>query len=94
MGKVTTMRRLAGLCLLALVAVLLTGCVGSAVPKVEQGKAVQPYSGGPRLALEQRSIDYGKVQFNQQIDATFNVKNVGSGPLAIRKVDVKVVEGC
>jgi hypothetical protein len=94
MGKVTIMRRLAGLSLLILVGVVLTGCAGSAAPRIEQGKPAQSFAGGARLALEQRSIDYGKVQFNQQVKATFNAKNVGDKPLAIRKVDVKTVQGC
>ena len=88
------MRRLIGLALVVLVGLAVAACASNAAPKVDQGKAVQPYAGGPRLALEQRSIDYGKVQFNQQVSATFDAKNVGDRPLTIQKVDVKTVQGC
>lgn len=88
------MRRLIGLALLSLLSLVLVSCAGAAAPKIEPGKPVASYTGGPRLALEQQSIDYGKVQFNQQVQATFTAKNVGSSPLTIRKVDVKAVQGC
>ena len=58
------------------------------------GKAVQPYTGGPRLALQQQSVDYGNVQFDQTVKATFDAKNVGDKPLTIQTVDVETVEGC
>ena len=88
------MRRLIGLAVVVLVGLALGACASNAAPKVEQGKPAQTYAGGPRLALEQRSIDYGKVQFNQQVSAAFDVKNVGDRPLTIQKVDVKTVQGC
>lgn len=88
------MRRIIGLICLLLVGLAVVACASTAGPKVEQGKAVQPYAGGPRLALEQRSIDYGKVQFEKQVSASFDVKNVGDAPLTIRNVDVKTVQGC
>ena len=80
--------------LLSLIAMALVACAGASGPKVEQGKAVQSYSGGPRLAFQQRSVDYGKVQFGQTVKATFDAKNVGDRPLTIEKVDVETVEGC
>jgi hypothetical protein len=89
------MRRLVGLVILSLVGFALVACASAASgPKIEPGKAVGSYSGGPRLALGQRSVDYGKVEFNQQVKASFDVKNVGDRPLTIRKVDVETVEGC
>jgi hypothetical protein len=88
------MRRLVGLVILSLVGLALVACAGAAGPKIEPAKAIGSYSGGPRLALGQRSVDYGKVEFNQQVKASFDVKNVGDRPLTIQKVDVKTVEGC
>ncbi len=90
------MRRLIGLLILSVVGLALVGCAsaGTNGPKVEQGKAVQSYSGGPRLAFQERSVDYGKVQFNQTVKATFDAKNVGDKPLTIQKVDVETIEGC
>lgn len=88
------MRRVIGFLMVALVGLALVACASAAAPKVEQGKAVQPYVGGPRLEFQQRSVDYGKVQFNQTVKATFDAKNVGDKPLTIRKVDVETVAGC
>ncbi len=88
------MSRMLGLVLLALVGLAVVTCASAAGPKVEQGKAAQPYAGGPRLAFQERSVDYGKVQFNQTVKATFDAKNVGDKPLTIRNVDVQTIEGC
>ena len=84
------MGRILGLALLALVGLLLAGCAASSPPAAP---AVGT-SSGPRLAFDQRSLDFGDVQFKQQVDASFTAKNVGDRPLTISKVDVKTVEGC
>jgi hypothetical protein len=88
------MVRLLGIALIAFAGLALVACAGATAPKVDQGKSVQPYAGGPRLALEQRSVDYGKVQFDQPVKATFTARNVGDRPLTVQKVDVKTVQGC
>ncbi len=90
------MRRVLGYLLLAVVGLALVACAGASTsgPKVEQGRAVQPYAGGPRLAFQEQSVDYGRVQFNQTVKATFDAKNVGDKPLTIQRVDVQTIEGC
>ena len=88
------MRRVFACLLLSVVGLALVACARAAGPKVEQGNAVQPYTGGPRLAFQERSVDYGKVQFNQKVSATFDAKNVGDRPLTIKSVDVETIQGC
>ncbi len=67
---------------------------GTSSPKVEPAPAGRPYTGGPRLAVDNQSIDFGPVAFNKGIRANFQVKNVGDRRLTIRKVDVEAVQGC
>ena len=53
------------------------------------------YRGGPRLAVDKESIDFGTVRFNKMVDARFLLKNVGDQPLKLA-VDqrVEAIEGC
>lgn len=81
-----------GVAVLALLAVLLAAC--GAAPSVDPAPKVGSYQGGPRLALDNKSLDFGNVSYNQEVKATFNLKNVGDQPLRIEKVDVKTLEGC
>ncbi len=92
-GLVT--RRKAGFLMLVGLTGLVAACAApSAGPKAEAAPTVTKYSGGPRLAVDNRAIDYGSVPFNREVKATFQVSNVGDQRLAIRKVDVKTVQGC
>ncbi len=88
------LRRYVGLLLLAGLAGLVAACASSAGPKVEPAPTVAAFSGGPRLAVNDRLVDYGGVPFNKEVKATFQVKNVGDKRLEIRKVDVRAVQGC
>ena len=73
---------------------LVGACAAPAGPKAEPAPAVTKHSGGARLAFDNRAVDYGSVAFGQPIEATFRASNVGDKRLAIRKVDVKAVQGC
>jgi hypothetical protein len=81
-----------GIALLVLLTVVLVAC-GSG-PSAEPAPKVDSYTGGPRLALDNRSLDYGDAAYNQEVKATFSLKNVGDQPLLIEKVDVKALQGC
>jgi hypothetical protein len=69
---------------------LLAACRTASV----QEPTATPFSGGPRLDFDRRSIDFGDVPFEKLQTATFTVKNVGDAPLTLRKVDLKLVQGC
>ena len=84
--------RSVGITLLALLTLALAACSGG--PSAEPAAKVDSYTGGPRLALDNRSIDQGDVAYNQEVKATFVLANVGDAPLRIEKVDVKTLEGC
>ncbi len=86
--------RCVGLLVLAALAGLVAACASSAAPKVQPAPTVAAFSGGPRLAVNDKIVDYGDVPFNKEVKATFQVKNVGDKRLEIKKVDVKTVQGC
>jgi hypothetical protein len=88
------MRRHIGLVLLLVLAGLVAACAGSSGPRAEPAPTVTKFSGGPRLALDNRTVDYGNVVFNQEVKATFQLSNVGDQRLSIRKVDIKTIQGC
>lgn len=69
-------------------------CAGpTAGPKLEPAPKVESFAGGPRLSLDNRSVDFGSVPY-QELKATFQLTNVGDQRLEIKKVDVKTVQGC
>ena len=41
-----------------------------------------------------RSLTEGSIPYNQEVKATYRVKNVGDQPLALQPPTVDVVEGC
>ena len=86
------LRRYIGL--LVVLAGLVAACAGSAAPKVEPAPTVGKFTGGPRLAVNDKLVDYGEVPYNREVRAVFQVTNVGDQRLLIRKVDVKTVQGC
>ena len=88
------LRRHIGLLVLVVLAGLVAACAGSAGPKVEPAPTAARFAGGPRLAVDNRLVDYGDVPFNKEVKATFQVKNVGDQRLTIKKVDVRIVQGC
>jgi hypothetical protein len=57
--------------------------------------AGQPFTGGPRLALDTDTIDFGRVRFERMVTARFTVRNVGDKTLHLAaNPPVEVVEGC
>jgi hypothetical protein len=88
------LRRYIGLLVLVVLVGLVAACASSAAPKVEPAPTAEKFTGGPRLAVNNRLVDYGDVPFDKEVRATFQVKNVGDQRLLIRKVDVKTVQGC
>ena len=51
-------------------------------------------NGSPRATFEQTSLDFGKVPYNQTIDAVYPFSNTGTAPLKVQGFDVKIVKGC
>ena len=50
---------------------------------------------GPRLVVDPEKIDFGKVQVNNPVTASFRLTNAGDQPLQILgEPVVRVVEGC
>ena len=68
-----------GIALLGMLAVLLAACSGG--PAADPAPKVDSYQGGPRLALDNKSLDFGNVAYNREVKATFNLKNVGDGQI-------------
>jgi ferric-dicitrate binding protein FerR (iron transport regulator) len=101
-------RNLPGLLLLAsllaigatLVAVLLTNVGNDSVPASTQPAAgageqdVETFHGGPRLAIDPRSIDHGDVAYGQLVDGVYHLRNVGDAPLEVSRPFVVTREGC
>lgn len=53
-----------------------------------------PYSGGPRLAVDQREFDYGSVAYGENVAASYELRNVGDAPVVIGQPRVLTLEGC
>lgn len=52
-------------------------------------------SGTGRLQVDRDLIDFGDQHFNTTVRATFNIKNVGDGPLTLNVPRVpEVKQGC
>ncbi|MCO6453510.1 MAG: DUF1573 domain-containing protein [Caldilineales bacterium] len=50
---------------------------------------------GPRLEVDQTSVDYGQVKLNTPIETVFTLRNTGDAPLVIEKTpQVELIEGC
>jgi hypothetical protein len=51
--------------------------------------------GTPLLVVDQEVIDFGEVKYNQVVQASFQITNVGEGTLQFTEVPyIEVVEGC
>jgi hypothetical protein len=51
--------------------------------------------GTPSLVVDQEVIDFGEVKYNQVVQASFQITNVGDGVLQFNEVPyIEVVEGC
>lgn len=86
------MTRWIGLLLLTLTALAVMAC--SAPAGSASGAAAQGPAAGPRLDFDKRAFDFGRVAFNQTVEARFVAKNTGGEPLTIKDVSIKTVEGC
>ncbi len=82
---------------LALIAILVVAGVGYTIytrtykpPRPPNAKII-----GPRLQLDQESLDFGNRTLNVAIRAAFNVKNVGDDTLNLTVPQaVTALEGC
>lgn len=92
---------LAGLLVIAAIAVFALG--GDDEPQVanipqqpaqQADWTAEPYVGGPRLAVDKTVVDYGAVDYGQEVAAIFALRNVGDEPVMIGNPDVKTLEGC
>ena len=55
----------------------------------------QPQAEGPRVSVDQDSIDLGKRALGVPVEAVFHVQNVGNSDLKIQGVpQVEVKQGC
>lgn len=91
----------------ALAGVLLTltiiaGCGGDQKSDTATGSADQkteaatilPADSGGRMQIAETSYDFGSVPVDQNVEHSFTIRNTGSGPLSLGKLDVKRLEGC
>ena len=56
--------------------------------------STEPFSGGPRLAVDRVVHDEGLVAYGHEVNATFQLKNVGDQPLTLGEMSVNTLEGC
>ena len=89
--RILVSRGSVGVVLMLLLALLLAARGG---PTTETAPKVDDYGDGPRLALDNRSLDFGNAARNQEIKARFTLRNVDDQPLRVEKVDVSTLEGC
>ena len=94
MRHLVWLTRLVGLFVLLGLVAACASAAGASGPKTEPAAKVDAYTGGPRLAFDNQTVDFGQVPFQKEVKATFQVKNVGDQKLTISKTDVKVVQGC
>lgn len=71
---------------LALFFLILSGCGSESTPETTDT--------GGRIQMVETSYDFGSVPVNQQVEHSFEIKNVGTGPLQLGELNVKRLEGC
>ncbi len=50
---------------------------------------------GPRLAVNQDKLDFGRQPFDKQVHAVFQVSNTGDSPLTLdASTPIQVIQGC
>ncbi|MCC7355662.1 MAG: DUF1573 domain-containing protein [Anaerolineae bacterium] len=62
-----------------------------------QGQAGTPAQAaeGPRLAVDKEEMDFGRVQVNKMVKATFRLTNAGNQPLQVLgEPQIEVKQGC
>jgi len=58
-----------------------------------EGEAT-PHLGGPAMAFDVTSVDFGDVPLNTPVTYSFPFTNTGDATLQIEDVQVKTLEGC
>lgn len=76
-------------------ALIVAGFIVLARPGQSASGAPGSSATGPRVAVDNEKLDFGKVKMNTPVTAAFKVKNTGSEPLQILgQPQVRVVQGC
>ena len=68
----------------------------SEITPVVESESTQtaPRTGGPALAFDVTSVDFGNVPLNTNVSYAFPFSNTGDATLQIEDVQVKTLEGC
>ena len=60
----------------------------------EKADGATPRQGGPAMAFDVKSVDFGDVPLNTPVSYAFPFSNTGDATLQIEDVQVKTLEGC
>ena len=60
----------------------------------EEGTQTAPRAGGPAMAFDVTSVDFGDVPLDTPVSYAFPFANRGDATLQIEDVQVKTLEGC
>ena len=60
----------------------------------EQSTPTAPRVGGPAMAFDVTSVDFGDVPLNKSVSYAFPFANTGDATLQIEDVQIKTLEGC
>jgi len=60
----------------------------------EKGTETAPRQGGPAMAFDTTSVDFGDVPLDTPVNYAFEFSNQGDATLQIEDVQVKTLEGC
>lgn len=60
----------------------------------EESTPTAPRAGGPAMAFDVTSVDFGNVPLNTSVSYAFPFANTGDATLQIEDVQVKTLEGC
>ena len=68
----------------------------SEITPVVEAESTQtaPHAGGPAMAFDVTSVDFGDVPLNTPVSYAFPFANMGDATLQIEDVQVKTLEGC
>jgi hypothetical protein len=88
-----TWKRAGGVLVALVTLAAVWGVLGRALFSERGAGPGKPAAGVARLAIEQPVIDFGPVAYDQRVDPTWALTNVGSGPLLIKDLQLKVEAG-
>ena len=60
----------------------------------EKAAETSPRAGGPAVAFDVTSVDFGDVPLDTPVNYAFDFSNNGDATLQIEDVQVKTLEGC